>query len=293
MQWIGPSMPAGPSARVLWAGLRLLVWVLLFRALDLALQAVILGLRLPLFGPYQLLPAAATLGAAILAGIVLLHWFDQRSANELGFPFDRTAPRYLAVGLALGAGALIVGAALQLLPGWLTFRRDSGTPVQWATTLLRDLGLLGIAAAAEEAVFRGYPFQLIVRAAGAPLAVALGSTLFTWAHTQNPNVSTFGLINIFLASVMLSVAYLVTKSLWFATAIHLGWNWSMASLIDLPVSGLEYFDTPLYEAYQSGPVWFTGGNFGPEGGLAGTIGIAVALAAVWWYGKRHRVMAET
>jgi CAAX protease family protein len=293
MQWIGPTMPTSPLARVFWAGLRLLVWLLLYRLLEVTLRALIMGAGLPLHGPYELLLRAAPLGAAVLAGITLLQWFDQRSPKELGFPLDQTAPRYFAVGLAIGAGGLVVGAALQLLPGWLTFRPDSGTTAQWAGTLLRDLGLFGIAAAAEEAVFRGYPFQLLVRAVGAPVAVAVGSALFARAHMDNPNITAFGTVNIFLAGVLLSTAFLLTKSLWFATAIHLGWNWSMASLIDLPVSGFEIFDTPLYEAYLSGPVWFTGGNFGPEGGLSGTIGIAVALAAVLWYRRRHPLTAAT
>jgi uncharacterized protein len=43
-------------------------------------------------------------------------------------------------------------------------------------------------------------------------------------------VAPLGLANIFLAGVMLAVAYLRTRSLWFATGVHLGWNWTMATL---------------------------------------------------------------
>jgi uncharacterized protein len=78
------------------------------------------------------------------------------------------------------------------------------------------------------------------------------------------------------------VAYLRTLSLWFATAVHLGWNWAMATLFDLPVSGITAFDTPLYEPVVGGPAWWSGGLFGPEGGVVGTIGLRVValLAAV-------------
>jgi uncharacterized protein len=76
------------------------------------------------------------------------------------------------------------------------------------------------------------------------------------------------------------VAYLRTLSLWFATAVHLGWNWAMATLFDLPVSGIRAFDTPLYEPVVGGPVWWSGGAFGPEGGLVGTLGFGCALVAV-------------
>jgi uncharacterized protein len=76
-------------------------------------------------------------------------------------------------------------------------------------------------------------------------------------------------------------------SLWFATAVHLGWNWTMASLFDLPVSGIAMFQTPLYEPVTRGDTWVGGGTFGPEGGIAGTIGLAAAvLVLAWWKGIR-------
>src|SRR5690606_19908912 len=136
------------------------------------------------------------------------------------------------------------------------------------------------AAAAEEALFRGYPFQVLVEALGPAVATVALSAAFAVAHAGNPGANAFALVNIFLAGVLLSVAYLRTRSLWFATAVHLGWNWTMGSLLDLPVSGLEMLDTPLYEPAAGGPEWVTGGGFGPEAGLAGTVGFALALLGV-------------
>jgi hypothetical protein len=113
------------------------------------------------------------------------------------------------------------------------------------------------------------------------IATIGASALFAAAHRTNPNVDMFALVNIFLAGVLLSAAYLRTRSLWFATAVHFGWNWSMASLLDLPVSGLALFDTPLYEPVVGGPAWLTGGAFGPEGGMAATVAFVLAAFAVW------------
>ena len=279
---------ASTGARLLWVVTRLVGWLGLYLVFELVGGALLAGA--PVSGKTQLLFTGLTLAAAVLAGVILLRWLDQRPARDLGFPLDRGVPRQFAIGLAIGAGALLLVAALMMLAGWLSFGRAEGTASAWGLTLLADLGLLGVAAAAEEAVFRGYPFQTLVRAAGAPVAVAVTSLAFAWAHTSNPNVDLLGLINILLAGVLLAVAYLWTRSLWFATAIHLGWNWSMASLVDLPVSGLEYFDTPLYEPVLRGPQWATGGAFGPEGGLTGTIAFAAALAAVWWYARKRKTM---
>jgi uncharacterized protein len=100
------------------------------------------------------------------------------------------------------------------------------------------------------------------------------------AHGANPEVTWVGLANIFLAGVLLAMAYLRTRSLWFASALHLGWNWSMAALFALPVSGLDLFLPPGYRAQVGGPDWWSGGAFGPEGGLVATIALASALAVV-------------
>jgi hypothetical protein len=141
-------------------------------------------------------------------------------------------------------------------------------------------GIFTVAALAEEAMFRGYPFQVLARTAGPIAATVVSSVLFALAHGANPSIGIFALVNIFLAGILLAIAYLKTLSLWFATALHMGWNWAMATLFDLPVSGLQVFDTPLYQPAVGGPGWWSGTMFGPEGGLVGTLGFGFALFAV-------------
>jgi uncharacterized protein len=140
--------------------------------------------------------------------------------------------------------------------------------------------VFAVAAFAEEAMFRGYAFQVLARWSGPATATALSSVGFAIAHGANPDVGVFALVNIFLAGVLLAIAYLRTLSLWFATGLHMAWNWAMATLFDLPVSGIQLFDTPLYDPVIGGPSWWSGGTFGPEGGLVGTIGFGVALLLV-------------
>ncbi|MGH7469296.1 MAG: lysostaphin resistance A-like protein [Longimicrobiales bacterium] len=287
MSLMATEVPADRIQRLIWVGSRVFGWFVVFTALELVGGLVYDRLGLPASDMMLLLRTAVTVIAAVVAGVIMLHWLDHRPPADLGFPLQSAAFRQFGWGFIIGCAALTLAAVLIALSGWLAFRTDDGTAAHWVAIMARDFGLLGVAAAAEEAVFRGYPFQVLARAAGAPMAVLLGSGLFTWAHAQNPNVSTFALINIFLAGVWLATAFLVTRSLWFATALHLGWNWSMASLLDLPVSGLEMFDTPLYEPVLSGPTWFTGGAFGPEGGLTGTVALGAGLAAVWAYSRRQ------
>lgn len=227
-----------------------------------------------------LLQVMPTLAAAVVAGLLLLRVVERRALRDLGFQLDRKTVPQLLLGMVLGVAGLAIACALLMLFGSLKFITDGGTVRHWLAGMISMLIVLGGPAAAEEALFRGYPFQKLVEGFGSIAATVVASAAFALAHAGNPSVNAFALANIFAAGVMLSVAYLATRSLWFASAVHLGWNWCMAALLDLPVSGLELFDAPIYEPLDLGPGWLTGGPFGPEAGVAGFIGLALALGGV-------------
>lgn len=220
--------------------------------------------------------AAAALGA----GAILIRVVDGRAPAALGIGISRETAVHVGLGFAIGVAALVIAAGAMAASGSLRYGAAPGSGGGWTAVVASQAGLFAVAALAEEAMFRGYAFQVLARKAGPAVATAVTATLFAAAHGANPDVSAFALVNIFLAGVLLAVAYVRTLSLWFATALHLGWNWGMATLFDLPVSGIRTFDTPLYEPVIGGPDWWSGGGFGPEGGLVGTLGFVAALIAV-------------
>jgi uncharacterized protein len=227
----------------------------------------------------MLLAASVPAAAALIAGSVLIRRLDGRCPAALGIGVSRRTAGLSGLGWLIGMASIALAAAVLLAAGTLAYQPDTGTAALWIGTLAAQAVAFAIAALAEEAVFRGYPFQVLVRAAGPPIAIVVSSLGFAWVHGRNPGVGPIALANIFLAGVVFALGYLRTLSLWFVTGLHTGWNWTMASLFDLPVSGWE-FDTPLYEPAVGEPAWFSGGAFGPEGGVVGTLGFALALIAV-------------
>lgn len=224
--------------------------------------------------------------SSLAAGWIVVSHLDRRPTGALGFPVAPETGWEIGGGLALG-GAMIAGAAaLLFVTGTAYFRADGGGAAEFAAHLVVTLAFFWIAAAAEELLFRGYVFQALVEWIGVWPGVVVTSAVFSWMHGGNPGVDPIAFANIFLAGVMLAWAYLRTRSLWFATAVHVGWNWTMASLLDFPVSGLTAFDTPMYDAVESGADWWTGGGFGPEAGLAGT---AALLAGTVWLMRTRRI----
>ena len=171
--------------------------------------------------------------AALAAGALLIRRLDHRPAGALGLAWTNRSAREIGVGLAIGVGALVIAAIAMAAAGGLRYTGQGGDVLGWTRIVAAGFGGLAVAAFAEEVLFRGYPFQVLAQVAGGAAATLALSLLFALAHAGNPNVDTFALVNIFLAGVLLSVAYLRTRSLWFATAVHLGWNWAMALLFDL------------------------------------------------------------
>lgn len=271
-----------PGSWRVWldALVRLAVFGLLFVLLAGGLGGLTALAPLPI-GWRVALGGTAWLLAAVLAGAVTLRWLDGRSWRVLGFAPSRRAPGELAGGVGLGAALLLLAVVPLVLVGLVGFRAEAGGLAGYLASLAGGMFVLAAPAAAEEALFRGYPFQVLARAGGAGFAVLTTSAAFAALHGSNPNVGTIALANIFVAGVLLALVYLRTDSLWAATGVHLGWNWAMAVPLDLPVSGLNWIDTPALDAVVGAPAWLTGGAFGPEGGLCATLALLVGTALLW------------
>lgn len=274
----GEDGARGALLRAWGAAWRIGLYVLLMVAFTTLATRAVDAAGLSGGGVLSFAPTAASLAGALVAAWVMMRGVERRPLGAMGFPLGRAAVGESAAGTGVGAAFLAAAVLVVALTGGARWTPDAGTVPEYLAFAARTLAFFAVAAAVEEVVFRGYPFQVLERAVGAwPAAVVL-SLLFAVAHAGNPNVRPLGLANIFLAGVMLSAAYLRTRSLWFATGVHLGWNWTMASLLDLPVSGLE-IDAPLYTGLETGPDWWTGGTFGPEAGLAATL--VLAAGTLW------------
>jgi len=167
---------------------------------------------------------------------------------------------------------------LGVLVGATAWIPDAGSLQEYLSRAAILLLLLAPLALAEEIIFRGVPLVLLAEAIGRPPAIVLLSFLFSLAHITNPDVTIQALGNIALAGILLSLAFYSPGGMWTAFAAHAGWNVTLA-LLGAPVSGLP-FDIPLIDYTMRGPSWLTGGAFGPEGGLLGTLTLTAAIVLV-------------
>jgi len=226
--------------------------------------------------------AAATLVGALIGAQVVLR-LDGRGVGSLGFHLAPSVPGEIVRGLGLGLGLAVVVLAGMTVLGGVQWSADEGSPVAWLTGASGAAAFLVLPAAAEEALLRGYPLQALAEAWGGPWALVVTSFAFGAMHLGNPGATALGTANTMFAGLFLGALYLRTGSLWWASGAHLGWNWGLGFLADLPVSGLVIADAPLVDARSVGPAWLGGGAFGPEGSVVAGVGF-LALAGLCWWG---------
>jgi len=223
---------------------------------------------------------------AVTGMLLMVRFIDRRPLKTFGVGFLPRWRRHLGSGLALAAGMVAV-----LMAGCFAF---GYVHIGWTgrqvpvLTLAGTLGVLLLAAANEELVFRGFPLQVLIEGFGKWPAVAFMSVLFGLVHSKNPNSSFLSTTNTIVAGILLSLAYVRTRSLWFPYGIHLGWNVGVGFILGFHLSGVDL--ASIWTTGIAGRDTILGGDYGPEGGLLATFIFASSAVIVqsWGTGRNAK-----
>lgn len=213
---------------------------------------------------------AALLSVAVASALTIRIWEHGRFA--IGF-FVRPmlALRECLFGVAFAAVLVACCDALIILFSKVRQSWSGGFP-------LADLMVVFIPAALhEELAFRGYVFQKI-RQWNRGLAIGISSTVFAVLHGGNIGVSPFAIANIFIAGVLLALAYERYERLWFPIGVHFAWNVFSGPVLGFPVSGFRP-RASLLTVTGGGQALVTGGAFGVEASVLMTL---VEVAGIIW-----------
>lgn len=221
----------------------------------------------------------------LAAHAVAVRVVERRAWSSVGLQRSAARPGVLARGVLLGALAIGIPTALLLAVGWL--RVEPGVTGSWWWSAGTLLAVLLPAALWEELLVRGYPFTVLRDLWGAPAAVGVTSAGFALLHLANPGVTPRAIALVALAGIFLGAVRLATGSLYAAWMAHAGWNWMLAAIFHISVSGWPFVASD-YRVVDDGPDWATGGTWGPEGGAGAALGMAVALGLLYTWTKRGR-----
>jgi membrane protease YdiL (CAAX protease family) len=237
---------------------------LLVLALWLIAAFVIIGLG-PMFIPItgSTVRFEAVLWKMFGASLFLLaslYVLRRSGAGVLGLRPGRRNLGWLLAGSA--GGALFVMLMLALLRALTPFHFEIGTISPAELGLSVQVYLFG--ALLEELAFRGYPLLRLKERYGAFWAVMAVSLAFGILHL--PGMAGMGAVKMIvttgLCSVIFSIAYLRSGSLWTAVGLHMAMNVVLHSLSGAgggagPSLLKTVFDSPSPPAFDSGFWAFT------------------------------------
>jgi uncharacterized protein len=191
-------------------------------------------------------------------------WMDRELSpvSAQGLPRRAGWPGEAGLGLSVGWAIAVICVLPLVVAGGIAIVLAL-QPAAWGW-LLADTAFFALLAMAEEIAFRGYGFQRFAHAVG-PLGAALGYAAF-YAIVQAlvPGSSRTSVLVSVALSLLLSMAYVRTRALWFSWGINFGWKASRALIFGLAVSGVNSH-SPVVQGDPMGPFWLTGGGFGLDG----------------------------
>jgi len=285
------------------AGWRIIVFTLLYTAC----LSTIVVLRLA-FGRTAITSFTGIL--ALFGATAVALWFasrfiDHRHYRDFGLGFDRKWWLDLISGFLIGALLLATVFAIEYALGWVEVtqlfknEKDAWINFPFVPTLLIALLAHTGTAFLEEILFRGYMMKNLAEGfhgrrvnskKAVILAFATSSLLFALFHLSNPNISIFAIVHLILAGLLLGALFLLTGEIALSIGLHISWNFFMGVVFGFPISGTSE-NIAVVATRQSGPTLWTGGTFGPEGGLLGIFAIIAGcvLTILWVIFTRRRL----
>lgn len=271
---------------------RIWVNILFFFLTYLCVEIIIQGIYIiiadiPIEGDLTLTESEfliTTVLSATIASVVVYFFVKPNDASKR-LRVGLTAPHKLrdfALGTALGTIVMVFGFGGLLALGEIQIKNISFDVVDLACS---TVGFLAVAYG-EELVFRGYLMRKLQLKYSAITALIVSSIIFTIMHLANDNISLMGVLDLFVAGIMLGAIFLYTKNLWLVIGLHFSWNF-VQSHLGFNVSGLDSYS--IIETQYAEQNLLNGGAFGFEGSILSTLAQLIILIGLFLLFKKASV----
>ena len=211
--------------------------------------------------------------AVIIAVVAYCVIVEKRRLFTVGLAKKGMLREYL-VGLLIGVLMFSFAYGCAILSGDISFGGFNAS-VSYESILIFFLAYI-IQGASEEIMLRGFLFTTVAANQGVLIALLLNSGVFAWLHFANPGITPLAVFNLFLFGVFATLYYLRRGSIWGICAIHSVWNFAQGNIFGCSVSGGNVSET-LFTTVHNGSTLWSGGAFGPEGGLGVTVVFAIGI----------------
>lgn len=201
---------------------------------------------------------------------LFMKFIDRKPLMSLGLKYEGFQQDF-KFGLILGAGLIAIGFFSLFILGYV---RVESFSFPFLDIVLYFI-LFVVVAFHEEIMLRGYILRSLMESMNRYLALAISSLIFMTVHLLNPNISFLGVVNLFLAGIVLGIYYVHKSNLWLPIGMHLTWNFFQGPIFGFEVSGIK--SQSLIKQTVNGSDLITGGKFGFEASLLATVLIVVVI----------------
>jgi len=237
--------------------------------------------------PLLLVPNAILqflLAVIVMSGLLVAwaRYVDRRPFADYGLSPGNRLLFGTVAGLAIGVTSVAIIFAVSLALGAINMTSVTTAFVDTAFMLFFVKMLL--VAVWEETFFRGFLFTSLrdvfaskVDARRGTLgALIVSSLLFAAAHASTDHISVASFSILAMNGVVLCIPFLLTGNLGLSIGFHAAWNFAQTKIFGFAMSG-NASEGSLVAIDRLGPAYWTGGDYGPEAGLAGLLGLSAAL----------------
>jgi membrane protease YdiL (CAAX protease family) len=252
-------------------------------------------------GTVRFLPAVAVLW---LGG----RFIDRRNIRDFGLHFNKSWWIDFCFGLGLGAVLMTMIFITEIALGWISISHvfySINSQSTFILPLLTFLFFFFCQGTFEEMLSRGYLMKNLAEGLNLKSIGPKAATLCSWllislmfglAHLGNPSASALGVISLILIGLTLGAGFILTGELAIPIGLHVSWNFFQENVFGFPVSGTAYPSeiVSIIRTHQGGPENWTGGGFGPEGGLLAILAnlLGFFLILLWVHIRRGRRFGE-
>lgn len=215
--------------------------------------------------------------AILLISRLFLRVFERQSLRAIGIGLDRPWVRQALLGVLLSA-IMMTAAWCGLIAAGATWQFNAELGKHLPQFVLAGVFAIGVGAY-EELLCRGYAMQLLYRWKPA-WGVLVPGLFFVAVHLPHAGgTAPLAMFNMFLAHLLYVVCFLRTRSLWLGIGIHVAWNFFLAFVFGMPISGMKTAAVVIRTELPHS--LFFGNEFGAEAGLMITAVLGVATVLLW------------
>lgn len=218
------------------------------------------------------------------AAILFVKFILKKRLDYIFFKRDKLA-KNITIGLFLGFLQISTYVLLDMGSGVLGYQGMN----------LGNLNLFFLAyfiaffiqSTSEEFLVRGILTRVLYDKYGKNLAIILPSVFFGLLHLGNEGVTILSTLNTILVGIFFAKLLFYTENIMVTSGAHAGWNFSMAMIYGLNVSGFSGFDSLLnfkilnYALYDK--------VYGPEGSIVVTFIEIISIFIISYLKKRKGV----